>query len=136
MHQYLRLLDCYKTELERKRKRKEWKTSKSKMTEKKKKPTAKYLRPIALTNVSYKIYMSLMKDEIEENMKENMIIEESQAGFTEGGKIEDNIFILQYCVEESFKNKKELIVASIDFKKAFDSIKREMLIEVLSPKTI
>ena len=45
--------------------------------------------------------MSLMKDEIEEHMKENRIIEESQAGFTEGGRIEDNIFILQYCVEET-----------------------------------
>ena len=73
------------------------------MTEKKRKPTAKDLRPIALTNFSYKIYMSLMKDEIEEHMKENMIIEESQAGFTEGGRIEDNIFVLQYCVEESLK---------------------------------
>ena len=62
--------------------------------------------------------MSLMKDEIEEHMKENMIIKESQAGFIEGGRIEDNIFILQFCVEESFKNKKELIVASIDLKKS------------------
>ena len=48
--------------------------------------------------------MSIMKDEIEEHMKENMIIEESQAGFTEVQRIEDNIFVLQYCVEKFKKN--------------------------------
>ena len=34
-------------------------------------------------------------------------------------------------MEESFRNKKKLIVTSIDFRKAFDSIKRETLVEVL-----
>ena len=34
-------------------------------------------------------------------------------------------------MEESFRNKKKLIVTSIDFRKAFDSIKRETLIEVM-----
>ena len=125
------LVDCFNTELEGKAKPEEWKISKTKMLEKKRKPTAKDLRPIALTNVSYKIYMALIKNELEEHLKENIALEESQAGFTEGGRIEDNIFILQYCVEESFKAKKELIVASIDFKKAFDSIKRDAIIEVL-----
>ena len=38
------LLDCYKTELERKRKPKEWKTLKIKMTEKKKKNNSKRLK--------------------------------------------------------------------------------------------
>lgn len=125
------LVECFANELEGKEKPKEWKMSKTKMIEKKRKPTAKDLRPIALTNVSYKIYMALIKEEIEEHLKETLAMEESQAGFTEGGRIEDNIFLLQYCVEESYKNKKELIVASIDFKKAFDSIKRESLIEIL-----
>ena len=86
--------------------------------------TAKELRPIALTNVSYKIYTSFIGDETESHLIENRALEDSQAGFTEGGRIEDNLLILQYCVEESFKNKKALIVTSIDFRKAFDSIKK------------
>ena len=42
-----------------------WKISRTKMIEKKKKPTAKDLRPLALTNVSYKIFMALIREEIE-----------------------------------------------------------------------
>ena len=125
------LVNCNKKEIEGKEKPKDWKESETKMLEKKRKPTSKDVRPIALTHVSYKIFMAYINDETEDHLKENMALEESRAGFTEGGKIEDNLFILQYCVEESFKNKKKLIIPSIDFKKAFDSIKRETLIEVL-----
>ena len=69
--------------------------------------------------------MSLVKNEIEEHLEENRELKETQAGFTTGGRIEDNIFILQYLVEEAYKMKKSLIVISVDFKKAYDSIKRE-----------
>lgn len=122
---------CYKNELKRKEKPKTWKTSNTKMIPKKARPTIKDLRPIALTEISYKTYMSLIKDEIEEHLNRNEEMKEVQAGFTKGGKTEDNIFILQYCVEKSFKMKKPLIIASIDFSKAFDSIKREKIVEAL-----
>ena len=88
------------------------------MQKKVRKPTVKELRPIALTNISYKLFMSLVKNEIEERIKENRELEETQEGFTTGGRIEDNIFILQYLVEESYKKKKSSIVISIDFKKS------------------
>ena len=57
---------------------------------------------------------------------------ETQAGFTKGGKIEDNLFILNYCVEESFRRKASLYVTSIDYSKAFDSVKRSELAEANS----
>ena len=53
--------------------------------------------------------MSLVKNEIEEHLEENRELKETQAGFTTGGRIEDNIFILQYLVEETHKMKKSLI---------------------------
>ena len=56
---------------------------------------------------------------------------ETQAGFSKGNRMEDNLFILQYCVEESYSRNKALIVIAIDFTKAFDSIKREKMIEVM-----
>ena len=70
--------------------------------------------------------MFLVKNEIEEHLEEDRELKETQAGFT----IED-IFILQYLVEETYKMKKSLIVISVDFKKAYDSIKREKIIEVM-----
>lgn len=41
------------------------------MNEKKRKPTAKDPRPTALTNVSYKIFMKSIKDEIKNHLAFN-----------------------------------------------------------------
>ena len=95
------LAECLKKELDIRQKPPKWKKSKTKMKKKVKKPTAKEIRPIALTNMSYKLFMSLAKNEIEEHLEENRELKETQAGFTKGGRIEDNIFILQYLVEET-----------------------------------
>ena len=46
-------------------------------------------------------------------------------------RISDNLLVLDYCVKESFKRKKPLYLISIDFQKAFDSIKRVTLIYAL-----
>ena len=124
-------------ELKRKHKPPSWKTSNTKMIPKKARPTVKDLRPIALTEISYKLFMTLLKDEIEYHLMKNNEMKEVQAGFTKGGKTEDNIFILQYCIEKclslklNVKLKKHLIITSIDFAKAFDSIKREKIIAAL-----
>ena len=75
--------------------------------------------------------MSVLRMGIEEHIEENNCGKENQAGFTTGGRIENNLLILKYCVEKSFKIKKPLIVISIDFSKAFDSIKRDFLIKTL-----
>ena len=126
------LTKCMQRALEEEGKVETWKVSHTKMIPKKAKPTADELRPIALTNVSYKMFMTLIKDEIEDHLRRADAIIETQAGFTKGGRIEDNLFILNYCVEASFKKKTPLFVASIDYNsKAFDSIKRSRMIEAL-----
>ena len=71
--------------------------------------------------------MSILKTKIEEHLKENDEMLEIQAGFTNGGKIEDNLFLLRYCVEDSFRRKKPLYVTAIDYKKAFDSVRIALL---------
>ncbi len=72
----------------------EWRTSQTKMIPKKTKPTAKDLCPIALTNYSYKIFMAILKDKIEEHLRSNDEIKETHAGFSKGARIEGNLFIL------------------------------------------
>ena len=52
---------------------------------------------------------------------------DNQSGFTSKRRIEDNILILQYCIENCYIKKKPLFAASVDFNKAFDSIKRRAL---------
>ena len=58
-------------------------------------------------------------------------MKESQAGFTKGGRKEDNLFILQHLVEKAKRNRKKLIVTAIDYSKAYDSIDREKMIKAL-----
>ena len=62
----------------------------------------------------------------------NRMRRDEQVGFTRGGgRIADNLFIVQECVQEVFKRREEMVMVTINFKKAYDSIKREKIIEVL-----
>ena len=126
-----KMTECMREEYNRTEKPSSWKTSKTTMIPKTAKPMAKDLRPIALTDNSYKIFMSIIKEEIENHLTRNEIIKESQAGFSKGCRIEDNLFILNYCVEDAFLRKKSLIVTAIDYSKAFDSIDRSSMIEAM-----
>lgn len=108
-----------------------WKESKTVLIPKTRKPKVHEFRPIALTNIGYKIAMAVVRMSIEDHVEINRWVKDTQAGFTKGGRIENNIFILKYCIERTFERKKTLVVISIDYTKAFDSIKRDKMIEVL-----
>lgn len=85
------------------------------------------LRTIALTDISYKLFMLLNGNRIETHIRSNNEVKEIQTGFNKGNQIEDIIFILHYCNQHRNKFKKPLIITSIDYSKAFDSIKRESI---------
>ena len=109
----------------------DWKKSSTILIPKKEKPTSKELRPLALTNITYKIFMSLIKERIFKHLERNDMISEYQAGFTKGRRIEENLMILRYCMVDSKRKGKPLYVAAIDYAKAFDSVKRESIIFAL-----
>ena len=126
-----KITDCLNNIIESEEVPEEWKQSRTVLLEKKRKPTVKDLRPLALTNISYKMYMSLLKIKIEEHIERNDETIETQAGFTKGARVEDNLAILQYLKQEAQRKKEELIITGIDFSKAYDSIKRHTIIETL-----
>jgi len=108
-----------------------WKDSITKMIPKNRKPAAREHRPIALTNVGYKIFMGMIGDLMQKQEMCDKRVESLQSGFMEGRRLEENLFILSYCVEESYRSKEQLIVVSVDFKKAFDSIDRTSIVEAM-----
>ena len=63
------------------------------------------------------------------------MVKDNQIGFTRGGRLEYNLFILQYLVEKTFEIDSayynRLVVVALDFRKAYDSIDRGRLLEAL-----
>ena len=47
------------------------------------------------------------------------------------GNILKYLFILRECVEETFRTKEQMVAIAIDFKKAYNSIKRETMVQIL-----
>ena len=63
-----------------------------------------------MTDVSYKMVMKLVKEEIEKHLKESGLARPEQAGFTRGGEILDNLLILQECVRKTYRERGQLVV--------------------------
>ena len=75
--------------------------------------------------------MGILKDKIEYHIYVNNFTNELQCGATKGRRPAENLFILRYCIDFSFINKKPLYILSIDYAKAFDSIKRLEMMKIL-----
>ena len=101
------MVRCYNNLLKEEKAPPLWDKSTTKMIKKVRRPTVRDFRPIALTNVSYKIYMSFIRDEIEKHLVRNKLVRENQIGFTKGGRTEYNHFILQHTVEQVYKEEKK-----------------------------
>ena len=76
------LKKAYEYILNSEKRNKNWQSSKTTLVQKVRKPKIKDFRPVALTNVSYKIFMGIIRDKIEVHMEKNGMVNELQAGFT------------------------------------------------------
>ena len=97
--------------------RNSWALSKTITVPMKKKPTIRDIRPIALTNATYKLFMGILKSKVEHHIRQKQLESEVQAGFTRNIRLADNLYVLEYCINESFKMKRPLYVIAIDFSK-------------------
>ena len=79
----------------------------------------------------FKICMGIIRTKIEEHLQTNSIVKEQQFGFTKKRRTTDSIYALTYAIQHSKKYNYNLIITSIDFKKAFDSINRNKLLEAM-----
>merc|ERR1711874_819755 len=128
------LLKCFNKALTE-RVHEDWLLSRTTMIPKTEKPKIMDHRPIAVTVNISKIICTILREKIEEFFRENNIVFENQYRFTTGSRIEHCLFILDYIANMTYESKnnkdKSLFFTFIDFKKAYDSINRRKLIEVL-----
>ena len=84
-------------------------------------------RGIAITAVAYKVYCRLLNQRVTAWSEHNNIIFEGQNGFRQGRSTIDHISSLTSIIETRKKLKKSTYCAFIDFKKAYDSVNRDIL---------
>eukprot|EP00745_Piridium_sociabile_P040774 TRINITY_DN79113_c0_g1_i3.p1 TRINITY_DN79113_c0_g1~~TRINITY_DN79113_c0_g1_i3.p1 ORF type:complete len:147 (-),score=2.11 TRINITY_DN79113_c0_g1_i3:18-458(-) len=84
-------------------------------------------RGISLSDVSSKLFGSIINSRLQEWIEENNTTGEHQAGFKKGYSTVDHMFTLLAIVQKQFSYNRKLYVAFIDFEKAFDSINRNLL---------
>ena len=88
-------------------------------------------RGISLLNVCSKIYSFILNKRLTNWIEENNIIGEEQAGFRRDRSTNDHIFTMLAVIQKQLLRHRKLYVAFIDFKKAFDSVRRDKLWRVL-----
>ena len=66
-----------------------------------------------------------------QHLDRNGLISDYQVGFTEIRRLEENLFIVRYCIEETYMLERELVVIAIDVEKTFDSVGRLALVIAL-----
>jgi CRISPR/Cas system-associated protein endoribonuclease Cas2 len=93
-------------------------------------------RGISLTDISGKIYGTIINRRIQNWVNENNITGECQAGFKKGYSTIDHMFTLLACVQKQLSLHRKLYVAFIDFEKCFDSINRNLLWPILFKQEI
>lgn len=88
-------------------------------------------RGISITSVLSKVFMSILTDRLNSWAEDNQIIVEEQAGFRKGYSTVDNIFVLHSIIQHYLQRKRKVYVAFVDFKKAFDTVSKEALWDIL-----
>merc|ERR1711874_471480 len=81
----------------------EWLISKTTMIPKVQKPNILDHRPIAVTVNSSKIICTILREKMENHLKESSIIFENQYGFTSGGRTEHCLYTLDYVANMSYE---------------------------------
>jgi hypothetical protein len=90
-------------------------------------------RGISLLNTCYKIYSRLLNNNLKTFTEQFTL--EFQNGFSKGRTCIHGIFTLKLLIERRRKFNLETHIASLDFEKAFDMVKRPLLFKILQGKT-
>jgi len=89
-------------------------------------------RGISLLSLVSKCYTSILNKRLVTWAEENNKMSDAQAGFRKGYSTIDHIFTLSAIVEKSLgKRGGKLYVCFVDLRKAFDSVRRDLLLEIM-----
>ena len=93
-------------------------------------------RGISLGSVFSKIFTSILNKRLTSFTNINKIVTEEQAGFRRDYSTVDNGFVLKSVVHKHLNRNKKVYVAFVDFRKAFDTVNRLVLWNILRKNTL
>jgi hypothetical protein len=82
-----------------------------------------------LLNITYKIFAIILNKRLTHIIEEELI--DFQSGFWQNRSTIDNIFIIRQIVEKCYEHNMDIHNIFIDYTHAFDSVKRNKIIECL-----
>ena len=88
-------------------------------------------RPVSLTPIISKIFEGLIKDDLEEFVESNNIIWDNQHGFRKGKYTCTNLLEYWHELSDLVDKSQSVFVLYTDFKKAFDSVPHDLLLQKL-----
>ena len=88
-------------------------------------------RGLAIGSAMAKLYSTILLRRLEDYILDKGILTKNQIGFVRGFRTADHIFVLKTLITKYTQNNGRLYAAFIDFKKAYDTVNRETLLENL-----
>ena len=88
-------------------------------------------RGISLLNICSKLYSFVLNKRIKKWVEDYEIVGEEQCGFRSKRSTTEQVFVMQALVQKQLLRHRKLYACFIDFKKAFDSVNRKKLWNIL-----
>lgn len=89
-------------------------------------------RGLAIGSAFAKLFSHILLKRLTRFIEEKKLLSPNQIGFVKGKSTSDHIFLIQTLIEKVVKKGKcKLYVAYIDFKKAYDTVNRDLLLQRL-----
>jgi len=89
------------------------------------------LRPVTLLRTAYKLHTGIVNNRLQWALESAGVLEPNQDGFRPGRHTRKAAVRLQYFLEESKRNKKEVYIAYMDWFSAFCSVPHSKLFQML-----